>query len=618
MVKNAALAFLRHFRDAARGQLARWHRRIVSTPVYIGITGSAGKSTAKELLAGILSTKGACAKSLYSGNEHREVELAVLQTTRKHRFSIVELSAGRPGYLERSLRAVRPTIGVLTLIAREHYSAFRSLDAIAAEKEKLILALPRDGIAVLNRDDPLIRTIGERFAGKKLWVGRAEGATLRLLNARSCWPDPLVLDVIHESRRYEIRTSLYGAHLALPVLSALGAALAAGVPLSEAIEALALLQPMQGRMQVERTRDGVIFVRDDWKAPQWSFACPLEFMRTARAKRKVVVIGSISDSSRSPRDRYAWATRQAFEVAELVVLVGPSAETAVKPDRIPANRKLLVHPTLREAAMALRDELRTGDLVLIKGTHKQDHLVRLVLDRDQPVHCWETACGLARFCGSCDRLHVQRRFVDPEIGTVRARSFAPTIDYPAPVLVGVGNPGATYAGTRHNVGQRMLDMLITDTEATWHEVGGGVAAVIRLDERPFTLYKPGDYVNRSGLALQRFLESAGRLASECVIVLDDTDLPLGTVRRRAGGGDGGHRGMRSVIATFGTERIRRIRMGVRPAASSSPAMDFVLTTFDRNEEDVLARAMPVFRDAIQAEAAEIEVSRATPDQTLPK
>lgn len=572
--------------------------------VFIGITGSAGKTTTKELLFGVLSAKGACAKSFGTGNEHRDVERAVLETTRRHRFSIVELSAGCPGYLDRSLKAVRPNIGVLTVIAREHYSAFRSLEAIAAEKEKLIRALPAHGVAVLNRDDPLVRAIGERFDGRIVWVGRDEDATLRMLEVRSCWPEPLVLDVAFEGRRYQARTALHGTHLALPVLSALGAAIAVGVGLEEALAALALVQPMQARMQVEITADGVIFVRDDWKAAQWSFEHPLEFVRSARAGRKVVVVGSISDSPKSPRDRYAWAARQALQVADLVVLVGLPAVNAVKPERVPTGRTLKAYASLREAAAFLRGELHAGDLVLLKGTNTQDHLVRLVLDRDRPVQCWAAACGMNRFCGSCARTYAPQMASAPS----EERSITMASDcagYPAPIVVGVGNPGPVYAGTRHNVGQRMLDALVADAGATWHESAEGFAAIVQLEGRTMTFYKPGSYVNDTGLTLQRFLQSANRSAAECVVVLDDTDLPSGSVRSRPGGGDGGHKGMRSIIAAVGSESVRRVRVGVRPPMSTSAAKAFVLTAFEAGEEDGLKRAVPLVAQALVEAASTI-------------
>lgn len=89
------------------------------------------------------------------------------------------------------------------------------------------------------------------------------------------------------------------------------------------------------------------------------------------------------------------------------------------------------------------------------------------------------------------------------------------------------------------------------------------------------------------------LRSIGCTVSECVIVLDDADLPLGSVRWRAGGSDGGHQGMRSVIGEFRTERVRRVRVGIRPPTNTLPAKDF-----DRHEEDVLAQAMRTLTNAI--------------------
>lgn len=127
-----------------------------------------------------------------------------------------------------------------------------------------------------------------------------------------------------------------------------------------------------------------------------------------------------------------------------------------------------------------------------------------------------------------------------------------------------------------------------------------------------TFYKPGSYVNDTGPALQRFLRSANRSAAECVVVLDDTDLPSGSVRLRPGGGDGGHKGMRSIIAAVGSESVRRVRVGVRPPMSTSAAKVFVLSAFEAGEEDGLKRAVPLVAQALVEAASAIDAgSRAS-------
>jgi UDP-N-acetylmuramyl pentapeptide synthase len=380
------------------------HRRCSTHVTYIGITGTAGKTTAKDLSAAMLSAFAPCQSTDETENAPFYVAQTIVSAGRRHRFCVVEVAASEKYNLGLSARLLKPDIAVLTLIAREHYSGFRSLEAIAAEKAKLIAALRPQGIAVLNIDDPLVRSIGERCNRRVIWVGKAEGATLRLRDARSQWPEPLTLKVDYEGKTFEVQTQLHGTQLGLPVLAALGVALAAGLPLEKAIAALAAAKPPEGRMQIVTSKDGVVFVRDDWKAPHWSMHAPLAFLQTARAQRKVAIIGSVSDSPDGPSKRYPRLARLALNVADVVIFVGDDALYALKAK--PAEGKsLLAFAALRDASDYLRKELRDGDLVLLKGTNLQDHMARLILDRDEPVQCWRQRCDLTHFCGRCPRLY---------------------------------------------------------------------------------------------------------------------------------------------------------------------------------------------------------------------
>ena len=383
------------------------HRRQSNHVTYVGITGSAGKTTAKHLSATILSAFGPCESGERGENEPVFVARAILGTGRQHRFCVAEVAASEKFNLGLPARLLNPDIAVMTLVARDHYSGFGSLEAIAAEKAKLIAALRPQGIAVLNIDDPLVKSIGERCNRRVIWVGSGEGAMLKLREARSQWPEPLRLKVDYEGKTYDVDTRLHGTHLALPVLAALGVALAAGLPLEKAICALAQAKPSEGRMQVVTDDDGVVFVRDDWKAPHWSIQAPLDFLKAAQAQRKVAIIGSISDSARGPSQRYPPVAKKALEVADLVIFVGADALYALKAKRGAGSKSLLAFPVLRDAAEYLRTELRAGDLVLLKGTNKRDHLMRLILNRKKAVQCWRDDCRLSRFCRHCPQAYAR-------------------------------------------------------------------------------------------------------------------------------------------------------------------------------------------------------------------
>lgn len=169
------------------------------------------------------------------------------------------------------------------------------------------------------------------------------------------------------------------------------------------------------------------------------------------------------------------------------------------------------------------------------------------------------------------------------------------------LVVGLGNPGRRYRGTRHNVGWEVLDRLArrlgaaVDKEEGWALVG-----TARVGRQRVLLAKPQTYVNLSGTAVDDLRRRHRIRPQEILVILDDLDLPLGRLRLRAGGSHGGHRGLRSILDALGTEDVPRLRIGIgRPPAGVDPA-DYVLTPFSPDERAALE---PVLDRA--AEAAEV-------------
>lgn len=384
--------------------IARVKRQRIRHVTFIGITGSAGKTTATNLTATILATFGPCQQTSQN-NMLPAIMGRIWHTQKHHRYCVAEFAASGPGTMDQSVRLFKPDIAVITVIGRDHYAAYRNMDAIVAEKEKIISGLSRQGIAVLNIDDPFLRPVGERCNRRVIWFGSGKGADLRLIDAHSRWPEPLKVFFEYQNRIYEVRTQLHGAHLAISVLASLGVALAAGLPLEKAIQAIAQVKPVEGRMQLLTDQAGVVFIRDDCKAPYWSLEKPLTFLKEASADRKIAVIGIISDVSGDNTQRYKKICRQVRQYADLTVFVGPHAHRALRARQNDSDSTIQGFSSIYDAAVYLQSELRKGDLVLLKGSFKADHLLRLIIHRNRPVQCWKDQCNLEIFCDHCSRLH---------------------------------------------------------------------------------------------------------------------------------------------------------------------------------------------------------------------
>lgn len=567
-------------------------RLVLRNVEFVAITGSAGKTTSKDLCAKILSFKGPVTNSVYSSNVAISVAETVAAIRPSDRYAVLEVSGGEPRAMDWPLRLFTPRIAVVTLIQREHARANFGLDEIANEKFRLVEALPEDGTAILNIDDPLLRSRGQEWGKKVIWVGREEGATLRLLEARSKWPRPLTLKVAYKQEHYTVTTRLHGEHLASSVLCALAVGIATGMELSEAIEILQSVEPSEGRMQVVTGTDGVTFVRDDWKAPLWSLDAPMAFMRDATATRKVMVIGTISDYSRSASKLYPQLAEKALKIADEVIFVGPHAHRATRRATGEERERLRGFSELRDAALHLRESLRSGDLVLLKGTSKVDHLARVMLDRAYPVLCWSSQCRKPQMCTRCPKLYDSAK---RQTGFARTRAVTadsiPLIPYQESriTLVGLGNVGEKYSETRHNAGHLALDMLARDRGMIWKQLPSGQIAEGDLEGVAVVLVKPIAPINRSGDAVRRLLGSEA-LTRATVVIHDDMDLELGTVKVRSGGGDAGHLGVRSIITECNSQDFQRIRLGVRSPSDDRKDHDLVHQRFSTAEVEQLMTA----------------------------
>ena len=387
-------------------RLAACYRGRLDGLWIVGVTGSCGKTSAKELIYAVLAAAMNGRKNKLTRNTHFAVACSVLKTRKSHDFLVQEVSVDVPGSMDPALRVLRPNVGVVTIVGLDHYRAFRTREAVAAEKGKLIACLPDDGLAILNADDELVLGMRALTKARCLTYGISQEADVRAEDVSAAWPERLSFTLVTNGERIPVRTQLCGKLWLPSALAALATGIGMGLDPKLAAAALEKVPPTPGRMYPVDVGDGVTFIRDDWKSPLWTIAPVLEFMRDAKAKRKIMVLGNISDYPGGADRRYPAVARQAAEVADRVMFVGPQAHLALKARKDVGEEKIEAFDHVKKLNERLKTLLGPGDLVLIKGSNKADHLERLTLDRQKPVVCWLSRCGRECFCSDCKRFCV--------------------------------------------------------------------------------------------------------------------------------------------------------------------------------------------------------------------
>jgi len=169
------------------------------------------------------------------------------------------------------------------------------------------------------------------------------------------------------------------------------------------------------------------------------------------------------------------------------------------------------------------------------------------------------------------------------------------------LVVGLGNPGPKYEGTRHNVGFATVDLLAKRHGAAWEAAPRGIEALIaRWRAEGVVLAKPLTFMNNSGSAVQALLQFYKIAAPDSLVVFDEVQLETGRLRVRPDGSSGGHNGLKSVIASLGTEQVPRLRIGVGRGDGRRDLADHVLARFDPEERETIADAIERAADAAEA------------------
>ncbi|SEO97388.1 UDP-N-acetylmuramoyl-tripeptide--D-alanyl-D-alanine ligase [Trujillonella endophytica] len=360
---------------AALGRLAAAvHGRLVGHGlVTLGITGSSGKTSTKDLLGQVLAEAGPTVSPPGSFNNDIGLPLTVLSADASTRYLVLEMGARGPGHIARLCAVARPRIGVVLNVGSAHLGEFGSPEGTARAKGELVEALPADGTAVLNADDPRVLGMAPRTRARVLTTGRADDAEVRATDVRLDGEGRASFTLAAAGERHPVALQVVGEHQVANALSAAGAALAAGMAPAAVARALSAAGARsRWRMEVTRRPDGVVVVNDAYNANPESMRAALAALAGMAGTRRVAVLGAMGELGPAAAAEHERLGRDAVAAGvDVIVAVGPDAVGIATGARAAGarDREGSVHVPDRAAARALLTEvLVPGDVVLVKAS----------------------------------------------------------------------------------------------------------------------------------------------------------------------------------------------------------------------------------------------------------
>jgi UDP-N-acetylmuramoyl-tripeptide--D-alanyl-D-alanine ligase len=367
----------------ALGDLAQAWRRRFTLPV-VSLTGSCGKTTAKEMIALILSRFFPVLKNELNLNNLIGLPQTLLQLDNTYEAAVVEMGMNRFGEIRRLTEISQPTVGVLLNVYPAHTEGVGCVEGVARAKGELIQALSREATLVYNADDLRVACQAAAFPGRRLGFGFSPAADLRILDRQSRGQAGQVIQASWQGTGCSITLGVPGAHQALNALAATAVALALGLPLPEATSALAGFTAVQRRSQLQDLPSGVHLLNDCYNANPGSVATALGTLAELKgAGRAAAALGDMLELGAGAVEAHRELGRQAAEAGlDFLVIYGNHRGDVAAGAQESGLSGLQVFPVTdkEEGARLLEEFLRPGDWLLVKGSRSMhmEHIVDLL------------------------------------------------------------------------------------------------------------------------------------------------------------------------------------------------------------------------------------------------
>ncbi|MCP2032750.1 UDP-N-acetylmuramoyl-tripeptide--D-alanyl-D-alanine ligase [Okibacterium sp. HSC-33S16] len=405
--RGAALAIVEHPVDApvaqivvpdavtALGELAQFvveRVRAVGTLTVVGITGSNGKTTTKNMLERILAGEGETVAPIRSFNNAVGAPTTMLRITESTRYLIVEMGASGIGHIARLVALAKPDIGVVLKVGLAHAGGFGGIESTLAAKTEMVADLSADGVAILNADDPRVASMADKTRARVVTFGQDASATIRATNVAGTRTGTSFTAHVPGEESVSVRLRVLGEHHVSNALAALAAAHTLGVPLARAAAALETLERAERwRMEVLGGKNDVTIINDAYNASPDSMSAAIKTLAqiSEPGKRTIAVLGAMSELGEYSGDEHDRIGLQLvrLNISRLVV-VGPEARrmhiSAINEGSW--DGESVYFGDMDAAYDYLAAEIIPGDTVLVKSSNSAK--LRFLGDRLGELFSW--------------------------------------------------------------------------------------------------------------------------------------------------------------------------------------------------------------------------------------
>ncbi len=365
-------------------QIARFWRRKLDLRV-IGITGSIGKSTTKEVIAQVLSQRYRTLKSPGNLNNEIGLPLTILRLGPGYERAVLEMGFYVPGEIAFLCDIALPQVGVVSNIGTVHAERAGSQEAIAKGKSELVQALPPapEGTAILNFDDPLVRKMEEKTKARVFFYGLSSEAELWADGVEGLGLEGIRFRMHYHNETLHVRIPMIGRHSVETALRAAAVGLVEGLNWQEILEGL-----HQGHAQLRlvavRSESGALILDDTYNASPESMLAALNLLGELEGTRKIAVLGDMLELGPYERQGHELVGMRAAQVAQLLVTLGPRAHAYAEAARRAGMKpnRILEFNESEGVVDWLKKNLNKDDTALIKGSHglRMDHIISALED----------------------------------------------------------------------------------------------------------------------------------------------------------------------------------------------------------------------------------------------